>query len=544
MVAVAASLRPSRREVLAAILGAPFVSALGCEREAPLPALEGEIKGPSIEAGHRLRDPAALRAWATADAEERRTGVAILGAGPAGLAAAWRLVRAGVEDFELYELEPEPGGTSASGRTSVTAHPWGAHYLPVPRPEHTALVELLREMDAWESRDAQTLIPREHLLVRAPEERVFYRGFWYPGLLPRVGMTADERAQLARFEALVARWTAFRDGQGRRAFDLPSSRCSDDAEVMALDRLSAAELCDREGITAPRVRWWLEYGTRDDYGLALTEASAWSLLFYHVARTETPGEESADFLTWPEGNGALVHHLARTAGRRVHTERMVVNVRSSDEGASVLLLDVRRDRPIRVQAEHVICALPRFVAARVVEGAAASDATYGPWAVANLHLRSRPAYRGAPPAWDNVIYDSPSLGYVSATHQRGRDFGPTVWTYYLPFVDADARAGRQRLFEHDWRGFADAIVTDLGRAHPDLLQHLERIDVWKWGHAMAQPRVGARSSPLRREALQRRGRISFAHSDLSALALFEEAFDHGVRAADEVIAARRERVPT
>lgn len=534
---MAASLR--RREVLASLLGVPFLSALGCDPTPAPPRLEGELRGPSVDAGHRLRDPAALRALASAEAEERRTRVAILGAGPAGLSAAWRLARQGFDDFELYELEPEPGGTSLSERSAVTPHPWGAHYLPVPRAEHERLVELLDELDVWESRER--LEPREHLLVRAPEERVFYRGFWYPGLLPRVGLSAEERDELSRFAALVERWTAFRDGSGRRAFDLPSSRSSDDAAVLALDRISAAELLERERIRSPRVRWWLEYGTRDDYGLALGEASAWSLLFYHVARTDAPGDESADFLTWPEGNGALVRHLARVAGPRLQTQRMVARVSSSEDGAEVLLLDLRRDRLVRVRAEHVVCALPRFVAARVVEGApAAGDATYGAWAVANLHLRSRPSSRGAPPAWDNVLYESPSLGYVCATHQRGRDHGPTVFTYYLPFVDADARAGRQRLFDHGWRDFADAIVADLGRAHPDLSAHLTRIDVWKWGHAMVQPRVGVRASAARRAAAARRGRVSFAHSDLSGLALFEEAFDHGVRAADEVLAALRE----
>jgi len=35
------------------------------------------------------------------------------------------------------------------------------------------------------------------------------------------------------------------------------------------------------------------------------------------------------------------------------------------------------------------------------------------------------------------------------------------------------------------------------------------------------------------------GRLHFAHTDLSGLALFEEAFDHGVRAAAEILAARR-----
>jgi hypothetical protein len=35
--------------------------------------------------------------------------------------------------------------------------------------------------------------------------------------------------------------------------------------------------------------------------------------------------------------------------------------------------------------------------------------------------------------------------------------------------------------------------------------------------------------------------IHFAHSELSGMALFEEAFYHGVRAAEEVLAARGER---
>jgi hypothetical protein len=32
--------------------------------------------------------------------------------------------------------------------------------------------------------------------------------------------------------------------------------------------------------------------------------------------------------------------------------------------------------------------------------------------------------------------------------------------------------------------------------------------------------------------------IHFAHTDLSGIALFEEAFDHGIRAAEEVLASR------
>ena len=34
-------------------------------------------------------------------------------------------------------------------------------------------------------------------------------------------------------------------------------------------------------------------------------ASAWAMFFYWVARTEEPGEDTMELLTWPEGNGAL-----------------------------------------------------------------------------------------------------------------------------------------------------------------------------------------------------------------------------------------------
>ncbi len=52
--------------------------------------------------------------------------------------------------------------------------------------------------------------------------------------------------------------------------------------------------------------------------------------------------------------------------------------------------------------------------------------------VANLSLKNFPLPRsGFPLSWDNVIYDSESLGYVVATHQSLKTFIPeTVFTYY------------------------------------------------------------------------------------------------------------------
>jgi hypothetical protein len=54
---------------------------------------------------------------------------------------------------------------------------------------------------------------------------------------------------------------------------------------------------------------------------------------------------------------------------------------------------------------------------------------------------------------------------------------------------------------------------------------------------MIRPRPGALFDPARLARLAPRGRIHFAHTDLSGIALFEEAFDHGLRAAREVATA-------
>ena len=226
----------------------------------------------------------------------------------------------------------------------------------------------------------------------------------------------------------------------------------------------------------------------------------------------------------------------------IEAGKMIVNVAIEDERALIRSWSPTDQEPEIIEARRTICALPRFVARRIVEPLRGENddwISFGAWAVANLHLRGRPAERGSEPAWDNVLYDSPSVGYVNATHQSLVDHGSTVWTYYYPFTDSDPRAGRRRLEELNWDEWSTTIVSDLRRAHPDLLDHLARVDVWRWGHGMVQPRVGHVFHPGRRRARKPVGPIHFAHSDLSGIAIFEEAFDHGVRAANEVVAALR-----
>jgi hypothetical protein len=115
---------------------------------------------------------------------------------------------------------------------------------------------------------------------------------------------------------------------------------------------------------------------------------------------------------------------------------------------------------------------------------------YSPWVVANLELDSDPVGRGFPTAWDNVLYESESLGYVVATHQIDRTAPETVWTWYRPHCGPDPASARTALLAARWEDHRDEVLTDLRRAHPRIEDRLVRLDVWRWGHAMIRPEPG------------------------------------------------------
>lgn len=300
---------------------------------------------------------------------------------------------------------------------------------------------------------------------------------------------------------------------------------SDAAEVTVLDAMSMAQWLDAREFTSARLRWFVEYACRDDYGTLLHDTSAWAAIFYFASRDQRP------VVTWPEGNGRIVRHLARSAP--VRTGWLATHITANGE---IIALNGTEARGIR--AKRVIFAGPQFVARRVIPSRETpGEFTYGSWMVANLTLRERPSSKGFPPAWDNVLYDSPSLGYVTATHQRGIEHGPTVLTYYYALCGGDPRLERQRLLSGNREAWAEVALADLSRAHPDIRALATRIDIMRWGHAMVRPTPGFIWSDARRHAARPHGAIHFANTDLSGIALCEEALHHGVRAAEEVLAA-------
>jgi len=534
----------ARRRTL--LLASACIPWAGC-RAPPAARWTGGWVGADVELGHRLRDRGV--AGLPEPALQRRAGALVVGAGVAGLAAARALMRAGIDDVRVFDLEAAAGGNSRAHAIGGIACPLGAHYLPLPGEQATEVIQLLEEFGLRRSGVGGPVYD-ERSLCHSPQERLFIGGDWHDGLLPPIeALPAAERASTLagyrRFAAAVGRL-----GAGGR-FTIPTARAARDAEVDALDTVTFAHWLDREGHAAPALRWYLDYCCRDDYGAGAAQVSAWAGLHYFASRHgfHAPGDGSDEregVLTWPEGNAFLARRLAQPLADRLQPSTVALRVREGRHDVSVDVWNAAAQRAERWTAPQVVLALPLFVAARLLEAvpSALADAVrsmrHAPWLVANLHLdRPLDDRPGAAPAWDNVTYGTTALGYVDARHQSLLPYpSATVLTAYWALGGDSATelaAQRRRLLEMPWGPWAETVVQELSAAHPDLRAKVTQIDLMRYGHAMSIPLPGVRSSAALRALAEAPTRLHFAHADLSGYSIFEEALYHGTRAARAVL---------
>jgi hypothetical protein len=555
-----------RRHLLAAAAAAPL---LACQPVAAIAHIEGGFTGINFQRGHVLQGlPQFPEPSVT-----HRTRVVIAGGGVAGLAAARALRLKGMNDFVLLELEDEAGGNSRGGVVNGIACPLGAHYLPLPSDDAPEVQNLLEELGLRQRVAGRWQYDERHL-CHSPQERVYFKGGWQPGLLPVQGVGAATLAQYKKFASIVtlaraaARWTI-------PASNSPSIGTI--APVFAqLFAITFEAFLDFNGLTDLHLRWYLDYCCRDDYGAGIATVSAWAGIHYFASRhgftaphfasaTGEPDATEADeaharegLLTWPEGNAWLTRRLAAPLKERLQTGWVVVRVATQKHGVQVDAYNPVLRVTHRWEAQHCINALPVFVAARVVQNppdfltATAAHTRYAPWLVANIHIdKPLQDHPGAAPAWDNVLYpDSPAqahanaltgggLGYVDAGHQNLHPVpGATVLTHYRAL--GDVPAGRQRLMQTPWTTWRDTILAEMAQAHPDIAAKTTRIDITRYGHAMAMPipkveGQKARLPPyLLNSLLSKKDLTSlasepilYAHSDWAGYSVFEEAFTLG-----------------
>ena len=550
-----------RRQLMATGLGAAWAT-IACQPagQSANSHIGGGFTGAQLDRGHWMRDRLQSGKDWPQPSSVFKTRVVITGGGVAGLAAARALRQQGIDDFALLELEDVPGGNSRAGQLGGLACPLGAHYLPLPSDDAPEVQDLLEELGV-RTRVAGRWQYDERHLCHSPQERLFFDGEWQEGLLPMQGVGADTLAQYQRFATLVeqarttTRWT------------IPIQNGPPALVQSGLAAITFIAYLDQNGLNDAHLRWYLDYCCRDDYGAGIATVSAWAGIHYFASRHgfHVPGGESGEregLLTWPEGNAWLTRQLATPLGERLHTGRVVVRIAHTQHGVEVDAFNTANQTLERWQAQRAVVALPVFVAAHVVQNPpdflrqAARRVVYAPWLVANIHLASALHDRpGAPPSWDNVLYDSVKttpgaaghggLGYVDASHQRLQaQPGATVLTHYRALGDYAGNVGRAVLLTRPWAAWRDEILAELSLAHPDLVAKATAVDITRYGHAMAIPvpqangQIGLWPPSNMRKQLSKIERypprqvlawerLRFAHSDWAGYSVFEEAFTAG-----------------
>lgn len=465
----------------------------------------------------------------------------IVGGGISGLSAARQFEKKGISDFLLVELEGHLGGNSSNGENKYSKFPLGAHYLPLPNFKDKELLQFLEEEKIIVGYDQKGLPVFDELqLSFAPDERLFYKNNWQDGVVPKEGNSKDQDLEFERFFKLM---DAFRIGKGKDEkylFDIPVYLSSNDSETRNLDKMTMKEWFEKNDFKTEPLFHYIDYCCKDDFGLGIDYVSAWAGIHYFAGRKQDANSDKKEsVLTWPEGNARLATHLKKYTDKKTLKNHLVYEVKTEKNKVIAKVFDDVKKASVEIVADKVIMATPQFVNQYLIKDRKeyTKDFQYTPWLLATLTLTNLSDNFSFPLSWDNVIYGAKGLGYVYDQHQSLNQIQPKkVITYYYSFSSSDLRKTRKELYKKDKEYWKQFVLDDLKIAHPDIENCTEDMEVFLLGHGMISPAPGFIFGEAKKQASKTiQNSIYFAHTDLSGISIFEEAFHHGINVVNQIL---------
>ena len=490
--------------------------------------------------GHQLREAFKLSPTASI-----KIPTLIVGGVMTGLLTGYYLKRAGFDNFKILEMSSSAGGNSSYGQNEVSKFPWGAHYIPLPNAENKQLLEFFKDMGLASSKSPDGGLEfNEEFLCQDPQERLFIKGEWQESILPMKGITKDDEDQLKRFHDLVHEYKFKKGSDGKFVFNIPLMESSQDPMFLKLDDVSFADFLKEQGYTSNVVSWYMNYCTLDDFGMGIDTVSAWGGLHYFCSRRPLGQYDDHKIMTWPEGNGWVLQKLTEYLKDHIQPNHAVMRIHPTENGrVTSRIYNFDTKELAECESEHLIYSGPQFLAPYLFEDKKnlpkVSSDDYYSWVIANVTVKLKPEeFQNL--HWDNVRYQSSSLGYVHARHQelRGRFDGNTVLTLYWPLYDKNLTATeiRKKVSGLGWDDWAPRVEAELEAMHPGMAVSIQSMDIKIYGHAMIGPRVGRMHSVFQQPwKAQKNQNIYFAHTDNSGMSLFEEAHYWGHRVAQDVL---------
>ncbi|PIF69541.1 putative NAD(P)-binding protein [Flavobacterium sp. 2] len=465
----------------------------------------------------------------------------IIGGGISGLSAARQFRKKGISDFLLIEMADHLGGNSSNGENKYSKYPLGAHYLPLPNFNDKELLKFLEEEKIILGYNKNGLpIFDELQLTFTPDERLFYKNNWQEGVVPKEGNSRLENKEFQRFFKEMDTFRIAKGKDQKYLFDIPIYLSSTDEKTRALDKITMKEWFEENNFNSEPLFNYIDYCCKDDFGLGIAFVSAWAGIHYFAGRKQDASSEKSDsVLTWPEGNARLAYHLKKYTEQKTLKNHLAYNVKIVNNKVVVEAFDDVNKTSIEVIADKVIMATPQFVNQYLIKDRKqfTKQFHYAPWLLATLIVNDLSDNFSFPLSWDNVIYDAKGLGYVYAQHQTLNQVqDKKVITYYYSFSSGDLKKTRKEIYKKDKEYWKQVVFNDLKIAHPDIENDTQEMEVFLLGHGMISPVPDFIFGEAKSKAAQNiENRIYFAHTDLSGISIFEEAFHQGINAVNKIL---------
>ena len=444
--------------------------------------------------------------------------VCVVGAGYAGLTAAWRLHEAGVSTVVL-EASDRVGGRiwSESRRSGTVIDRGGAWFAP----QHDAALSLAREMNVT---TYKTWVRGAHLLVDGDRVRR------YTGLIPKISPLAIATIALAQLRT------------DRTAKRVPLDGPWDASGAAELDAQSVASWVRRMKVRTPIARDLFEMAVRGLFATDLEEVSLLHLLFLvhsHGSINTLFSIEGGSQENLVEGGaGAIAQKIATRLG---DTLKLVAPVRSITQGDDRVLIEADG---ITAEAKRVIVAVPPALALEIAfEPALAEDrvALYrdavGGQETKTLVVYDEPFWRDDGFSGQTAEPGSPAEVTIDASPASGRPGVLASFTFGPVAVRLDALDTTDRR-----RAVLDTLVRRFGAraARPEeVVETAWWHEPWARGCSMAHlsPGTLTRYGRLLREPF---GRVHWAGTETATVShgAIDGAIRSGERAASEVLDRR------
>ncbi len=444
----------------------------------------------------------------------------------------------------ILEMEEQAGGNSRSGENLYSKYPLGAHYLPIPNASNQEIYQFLKKVGivvGW-TNDGKPIFDEEQLSF-APQSRLFIKNYWQEGSVPEYSLNPDEQEEFKRFFQQMDTFSKQKGKDGKFIFDIPTIFASQAHDLVDLDMLSMEKWMQEQAYTSENLYQYVNYCCRDDFGTGIKNSSAFAGIHYFSSRKHDYYPNQEEVLTWQEGNSRLAKHLASFVQDKIQCGWLAYKVDYTGNQVKIYAFNSKTDKSTVFIVDRLLSACPQFVNQYLIPERKELSKLYqyAPWITATITLQKFPLSIGSDLSWDNIIHGGKGLGYIYDQHQSlGQFKSPFVITYYHSLDSGDLKSERQKLYEWSEAQWKDFILEDLNKAHYGIAAEVETMEIFRLGHGMISPVPGFMSSSARKELEKPiESKVFFAHSDLSGISIFEEAFYRGTFAANEILETLR-----